>query len=32
MCFSIADADFFCDKFEIVVKECQKNKDEEQEL
>jgi hypothetical protein len=32
MCFSITDADFFCDKFETVVKECQKKKDEKQEL
>jgi len=32
MCFSTIDADFFCDKFETVVKECQKKKDEKQEL
>jgi hypothetical protein len=32
MCFSIVDADFLCEKFEIVVKECQKKKDEKQQL
>jgi ethanolamine-phosphate phospho-lyase len=31
MCFSIVDADFLCEKFEIVVKECQKKKDEKQQ-
>jgi hypothetical protein len=31
MCFSIADADFLCEKFETVIKEFQKKKEEKQE-
>lgn len=31
MSFTTADADFLCDKFETVVKECQKRREEKQE-
>jgi hypothetical protein len=32
MCFSTADADFLCEKFEAVIKECQKENEEKLEL
>ena len=31
MCFSNADAEFFCEKFEAVVKECQNPQEEKQD-
>ncbi|CAF1339167.1 unnamed protein product [Adineta ricciae] len=31
MCFSNTDADFFCEKLETVVRECQKKKEEQQQ-
>jgi hypothetical protein len=31
MCFSTVDADFLCEKFETVVKDCQKKKEEKKQ-